>query len=111
MHLNVGGCVFVTLRETLERSNSFFSGLVARMTAEEAETQEVFVDRDPTYFRYVLNWMRGVRFLPEDETTLHELAFEADYYALSDMLESIRQRRACACPSLHTSLARIATRI
>jgi len=111
VYLNVGGCVFVTLRETLTRSSSFFSGLVTHTTAEETEAQEIFVDRDPTYFRHVLNWMRGVRFLPDDATTLHELAFEADYYALSDMLESIRQRRTCACPSLHTSLAQIASRV
>lgn len=108
VYLNVGGCVFCTLRETLRRSNSFFSGLVAH---DEEQPAEIFVDRDPTYFRHVLNWMRGVRFLPDDETSLQELMFEADYYALTDMLQCIQQRRACASPGIHVSLARIVARM
>lgn len=84
--LNVGGVYFVTRRETLARSTSFFSGLVAC----QPQCTEVFVDRDPTHFRHVLNWIRGVRFLPDDETTLRELSWEADYYGLADMCQSIR---------------------
>lgn len=113
VYLNVGGCVFCTLRNTLTQSDSFFSGLVAyRGESEDDSTPtEIFVDRDPTYFRHILNWMRGVRYLPDDEATLHELAFEADYYALKDMLESIQQRRICATPSVHVSLSRIVQRM
>jgi len=83
--LNVGGVYFVTRRETLARSSSFFSGLVD----SHSQCTELFVDRDPTHFRHVLNWIRGVRFLPDDETTLRELSWEADYYALADMYQSI----------------------
>lgn len=112
VYLNVGGCVFCTLRETLLQSNSFFSGLVTHCQDEEEQKgNEIFVDRDPTFFRHVLNWMRGVRYLPDDETTLNELAFEADYYAMTDMLESINKRRAVAAPGLHVSLSRIVSRM
>lgn len=50
---------------------------------------ELFVDRDPTHFRYILNWIRGVRYLPDDEQTLAELAYEADYFCIPAMKEAI----------------------
>lgn len=83
--LNVGGVYFVTRRDTLRASSTFFSGIVAA----HPECTELFVDRDPTHFRYVLNWLRGVRHLPDDEPTLKELLWEADYYAMHDMREAI----------------------
>ena len=51
--------------------------------------EEYFVDRDPTHFRHVLNWMRGVRFLPDEEMVLDELMWEADFYCLNDMKDAI----------------------
>ena len=78
----------MTRRSTLESSNSFFSGIVA---SDCCSSNEFFIDRDPTVFRHVLNWMRGVRHLPEDDDTLRELAWEADYYSLEDMREAIQK--------------------
>ena len=89
VYLNVGGCHFVTRRDTL-RVGGFFSGLVDSIHEDGAE---VFVDRDPTYFRYVLNWLRGCRTLPEDDQTLSELLWEADFYSLDDMVASITSTR------------------
>jgi hypothetical protein len=106
VYLNVGGAVFCTTRRTLLDSNSFFSGLACTV-----EGTEIFVDRDPTYFRHILNWMRGVRFLPDDDTSLQELAFETDYYAMSDMLECIRKRRMCSVPGIHVSLSKLVSRV
>ena len=88
VYLNVGGCCFVTRRDTLKRG--FFSGLLESINEEGTE---VFVDRDPTHFRYVLNWLRGARGLPEDDQTLTELMWEADFYALDDMVACISETR------------------
>ena len=88
VYLNVGGCSFVTRRDTLDRG--FFSGLMQFVTDDGTE---VFVDRDPTHFRYILNWLRGCKCLPEDDQTLTELMWEADYYALDDMVASIQNTR------------------
>ena len=88
VHLNVGGCVFATRRNTL--CSGFFLGCVE--TLEPHET-EIFIDRDPTHFRYILNWLRGSRVLPEDEQTLLELECEADFYSLDDMRQNIRETR------------------
>lgn len=100
VYLNVGGCYYVTMYATLAHSQSFFQGLVSQQTTEE---QCIFVDRDPTHFRYILNWLRGVRELPDDETSLRELAWEADYYALPDMLSAIHktQRHPSLSKSVH----------
>lgn len=86
--LNVGGVYFFTRRSTLQRSNSFFTGL------SNTEETEIFVDRDPTYFRHVMNWMRGVRYVPEDDTVINELIWEADYYCLPGMKEALQKTRA-----------------
>ena len=83
--LNVGGFVYVTRRRTLIESNSFFTA-IARHNPDCAE---LFVDRDATHFRHVLNWMRGVRCLPDDEATLRELLCEADFYSMTDLVKAI----------------------
>lgn len=94
LYLNVGGAYFVTRRSTLLQSNSFFAGALQSST----ECAELFVDRDPTHFRYILNWMRGSRVLPEDEVTLQELLVEADYYCIPAMVEAIRRTHARYSP-------------
>lgn len=86
IRLNVGGFVFETSRTTLEHSDSFFSGLVS---VPSDNNNYFFVDRDPTHFRYVLNWMRGVRELPEDDAALRELAWEADFYSMRALQDAI----------------------
>ena len=94
VNLNVGGVYFVTRRTTLAQSSSFFSGLIAT----HPDADDIFVDRDPTHFRHVLNWMRGVTYLPEDEGVLKELTFEAEYYAMQHMLSILKSTRGI---SLH----------
>jgi hypothetical protein len=101
VYLNVGGVYFVTRRDTLTTSGSFFSGIANSYP----ECSELFIDRDPTHFRHILNWLRGVRHLPEDEMTLRELLWEADYYSMSSMHDAIIRTRERY--SLHKSMADI----
>jgi hypothetical protein len=96
--LNVGGVFFSTSFSTLIKRECFFRGLINGM-----EKQNVyFIDRDPTHFRYILNWLRGVAYLPDNADTLQELACEADFYALVDLRDSILQKKAS--PSISKSL-------
>lgn len=88
VYLNVGGCSFATRRDTLHQG--FFSGLTESITEDGTE---VFVDRDPMHFRYILNWLRGSKCLPEDDQMLTELMWEADFYALDEMVASIRDTK------------------
>lgn len=105
IHLNVGGVYFATRADTLENSDSFFSGIVR----SNPNVTELFVDRDPTHFRHILNWIRGVRHLPDDDSTLNELSWEADYYCLDQMRESItrcknRYSTARSLSQIHSEL-------
>ena len=56
VELYVGGAVFVTTQETLSKyPNSYFA---------KAHT---LIDRDPTHFRYILNYMRDDSIDPPDQ--------------------------------------------
>ena len=87
VYLNVGGVYYLTRAETLRRGSTFF----AAMLRSKPDATEFFVDRDPTHFRHVLNWLRGVHALPEDAITLEELFWESDYYCMHDMKEAIQR--------------------
>lgn len=107
--LNVGGTLFPTLRSTLARSDSFFSGLVAQANDDEV----LFVDRDPTHFRHILNWMRGVHHIPDDHDAVREIQHEAEYYAMTDLVEFAmrwRQKNPPA-PHIRESLRNITMRL
>lgn len=87
--INVGGTLFRTTRDTLLGGGGYFAAAARR----DQESAVLFVDRDPTHFRHVLNWMRGSRHLPADEEVLGELLAEADFYSLTAMCDAIRERR------------------
>ena len=61
IRLNVGGVVFATTRGTLQNgADSFFTALVndAHTHAYDEASGAIFIDRDPTHFRHVLNYLR-----------------------------------------------------
>ena len=97
--------MLLTRRSTLLDSSSFFSLLMQ----EFPDTQELFVDRDPTHFRHVLNWMRGVRFLPDDDNVLQELSWEAEYFSMTTLRDAIvrtkqRYNVARSLASIHNDI-------
>jgi len=66
---------------------ALFSGRHALHQDQDDGT--VFIDRDSTHFRYVLNYLRDGGFrpgtLPADRCFLSELCTEADYYQLTGL--------------------------
>ena len=59
IQLNVGGVLFETTTTTLGSGNpNFFSGLLQHRTLLPIE---LFIDRDPTHFRRILNYLRCAR--------------------------------------------------
>jgi hypothetical protein len=86
VRLDVGGQLFHTTHTTLTNiPHTFFSGL------GQAEG-EVFIDRDPTHFRILLNWLRGSTALPWEHQALQELREEASFFCVSCLLAAIDQR-------------------
>ncbi|XP_005109484.1 uncharacterized protein LOC101850038 isoform X2 [Aplysia californica] len=97
IRLDVGGSVFTTSRLTLTKDAD--SMLAAMFSGRHHVTQEedgtVFIDRDGTHFRYILNYLRdgGVNpdGLPRDRQVLRELRNEAVYFQLNGLVQTIEK--------------------
>ncbi|XP_046567136.1 serine/threonine-protein kinase VRK1-like [Haliotis rubra] len=86
--LNVGGTEFVTYSKTLEK----YPSRLADIAHEAAEHQDIpFIDRDPTLFPYILNFLRddGQTTLPETKQDLRKLRQEARYFSLTSLTDKI----------------------
>uniref|UniRef100_A0A1I7T5D3 BTB domain-containing protein n=1 Tax=Caenorhabditis tropicalis TaxID=1561998 RepID=A0A1I7T5D3_9PELO len=92
--LNIGGTVFHTTVSTLTRFDGFFKTLLETdVPVTKDDTGSIFVDRDPTYFRFILNFMRdGDVELPDSKKELKEIHIEAQYYLLKDLCELCNTR-------------------
>ena len=90
--LNVGGQYFTTSLQTLTRDpNSMLAAMFSgRHKLETTEDGSFFIDRDGTYFRFILNYLRnGELILPESTTFLEELKAEAKFYQLQGVLDEL----------------------
>ncbi|XP_021992010.1 FH protein interacting protein FIP2 [Helianthus annuus] len=93
VRLNIGGSIFCTTVDTLTHREphsmlaAMFSG--RHTVHKDSDTGCVFVDRDGTHFRHILNWLRdGVAPNLSDLERL-ELLREAEYYQLLGLVERI----------------------
>ena len=93
VRLRVGGAVFETTDSTLQRDD----GMLARLQNEvNADANEAFIDRDPTHFRHILNYLRGSPTFPSSENELEQLQYEADFYLLPRLIQLIKHRTEVA---------------
>jgi len=85
--LEVGGQSFKTTENTLQNHQCFFTCLLQNENCQEEPTFRI--DRDPTHFRHILNYMRdGVDcILPNNDQSLKEIAKEAKFYGLYGLVE------------------------
>ena len=91
--LNVGGIHFTTSLQTLTRDpNSMLAAMFSgRHEVETTEDGSFFIDRDGTYFRFILNYLRnGELILPEGATFLKELEAEARFYQVQGLLDELK---------------------
>ena len=87
IQLNVGGTIFETTESTLARHPATFFGALAR---NRGTATRLFVDRDPTHFRHILNYLRsGVVTAPADDDAKAELLLELEFYALHDFARGL----------------------
>ncbi|XP_051900121.1 SH3KBP1-binding protein 1 [Pristis pectinata] len=94
IHLNVGGRRFSSSRQTLTWiPDSFFSSLLSgRILSLRDETGAFFIDRDPTVFGTILNFLR-TRELDARDTNIGLLRHEAEFYGISPL---VRRLELCA---------------
>ncbi|KAF4523042.1 hypothetical protein B566_EDAN012771 [Ephemera danica] len=82
--LNVGGTYFLTTKTTLCRDpNSFLFRLCQEdsdLISDRDETGAYLIDRDPTYFSPVLNYLR------------HGVLEEAEFYNITELIHLAKER-------------------
>eukprot|EP01083_Nonionella_stella_P088489 246630_1 len=97
--INVGGSSYETTLNTLSADQSsmlsaMFSG---RFKIERDENGSIFIDRDPTHFRHILNFLRdGIDYLKhggllqQPDAIVNELLQEAKYYNIRPLVDYIQ---------------------
>jgi hypothetical protein len=91
--LNVGGFSFQTTVVTLTSHPdsmlaAMFSGRYKLPTDEKGR---VFIDRDGTHFRYILNFLRdGTLNVPSDNILLMDILQEAQFYQLHKLVQLVK---------------------
>ena len=95
--INVGGTTFVTTLSTLSSDPSTY--FARRLQFEESDFGSssggiaMFVDRDPTHFNHILNYLRSSLPPPLSERStphfLSSLLAEADFYSISGLAEAL----------------------
>lgn len=91
--LDVGGHVFSTSLTTLRRDpESMLAVMFSGRHELVEEDGTFFLDRDGTYFRHILNFLRdGFQpdTLPQEEVVLKQIQAEANYYQLNGLVEAV----------------------
>ncbi|XP_068752372.1 uncharacterized protein [Montipora capricornis] len=90
--LNVGGHHFTTTVQTLTKDpNSMLAAMFSgRFEMKPSKDGSFFIDRDGTYFRFILNFLRdGKLSLPEGATFLAEIAAEAEFYQIQGIMDEL----------------------
>uniref|UniRef100_A0A0M3IKT6 BTB domain-containing protein n=1 Tax=Ascaris lumbricoides TaxID=6252 RepID=A0A0M3IKT6_ASCLU len=97
IRLNVGGTIFETTELTLGR----LEGTMLKAMMDERwsrpsgpNNDELFIDRDATHFRTILNFLRDGAFtIPKCEREIAEIEREAEFYGISELAEACRSQR------------------
>ncbi|XP_028652293.1 SH3KBP1-binding protein 1 isoform X1 [Erpetoichthys calabaricus] len=91
IHLNVGGKRFSTSRQTLTWvPDSFFSSLLSgRISSLKDETGAIFIDRDPTLFAPILNFLRTKELHP-GSVNVRLLMHEAEFYGIIPLVRKLQ---------------------
>ncbi|KAL3874584.1 hypothetical protein ACJMK2_037572 [Sinanodonta woodiana] len=96
--LNVGGCKMETNRITLSKDpESLFAKAIESSEHCCSTNNVIFIDRDPTHMRFILNYLcyngsMPEAIIPRDRRNITEILHEAEYYNLKG-LSSILWKR------------------
>ena len=92
VRLNVGGTLFVTTLDTLlSQGDNMLSAMVKHPNPAKEIDGALFIDRDPTVFQWILNYLRGSSILPPKHTPeMFFLREEALYFGIDGLLTRIQ---------------------
>ena len=97
--LDVGGTRYSTSCSTLTKYPESVLGVMFSgrhdLDAMKCSDGSFFIDRDGTYFRHILNYLRdgkkAIHFFPNSSETLHEIFHEATFYQLEGLVTALRE--------------------
>uniref|UniRef100_A0A5F8GCK7 Potassium channel tetramerization domain containing 17 n=1 Tax=Monodelphis domestica TaxID=13616 RepID=A0A5F8GCK7_MONDO len=95
VRLNVGGTIFLTTRQTLCREQkSFLSRLCQgeELQSDRDETGAYLIDRDPTYFGPILNFLRHGKLVLDKDMAEEGVLEEAEFYNIGPLIRIIKDR-------------------
>uniref|UniRef100_A0A6A7FS10 BTB/POZ domain-containing protein KCTD5-like n=2 Tax=Hirondellea gigas TaxID=1518452 RepID=A0A6A7FS10_9CRUS len=98
IRLNVGGTSFLTTRTTLCKDpNSLFCKLINEdmsdmVTDGKDEKGAIMIDRDPTYFVPILNFLRHGKMVINKDLAEEGVLEEAEFYNVTGMISLVKER-------------------
>ncbi|KAG7210663.1 hypothetical protein KM043_012171 [Ampulex compressa] len=96
VRLNVGGTYFLTAKTTLARDpNSFLYRLCQEdsdLISDRDETGAYLIDRDPTYFSPVLNYLRHGKLVINKDLMEEGVLEEAEFYNITELIRLVKER-------------------
>lgn len=96
VRLNVGGTTFVTTKQTLCKDPSSFLCRICQdehlIDSLKDTTGAFLIDRDPTYFSPVLNYLRHGKLIIDRNVAEEGVLAEAEFYQISSLVKLIRKR-------------------
>ncbi|XP_064179914.1 BTB/POZ domain-containing protein KCTD5 isoform X2 [Anguilla rostrata] len=95
VRLNVGGTVFLTTRQTLLKEQTSFLYRLCQQQDLHSDTDETgayVIDRDPTYFGPILNYLRHGKLVYNKELAEEGVLEEAEFYNITPLIRLIKER-------------------
>ncbi|XP_056285605.1 BTB/POZ domain-containing protein KCTD5 isoform X2 [Pseudoliparis swirei] len=95
VRLNVGGTVFLTTRQTLLKEQTSFLYRLCQQQDLHSDTDDsgaYVIDRDPTYFGPVLNYLRHGKLVHNKELAEEGVLEEAEFYNISPLIKLVKER-------------------
>nr|XP_046211201.1 BTB/POZ domain-containing protein KCTD5-like isoform X2 [Oncorhynchus gorbuscha] len=95
VRLNVGGTVFLTTRHTLLKEQTSFLYRLCQhqdLHSDTDETGAYVIDRDPTYFGPILNYLRHGKLVYNKELAEEGVLEEAEFYNITPLIKLIKER-------------------
>ncbi|KAF6727204.1 BTB/POZ domain-containing protein KCTD2 [Oryzias melastigma] len=96
VRLNVGGTYFITTKQTLCRDpKSFLFRLCQEdpdLDSDKDETGAYLIDRDPTYFGPILNYLRHGKLIMDKNLAEEGVLEEAEFYNIASLVRMVKER-------------------